>query len=328
MTTGAIQLYAVTGAGLVRLEEDDAGWQAETLRADGRAQCLALDPRDPATLYLGTVGGGGAKSADGGRTWVDLGLPEADVFSLAVSPADGTVYAGTEPSRLFASADGGASWRELAALRDLPSRPSWSFPPRPWTSHVRWIAPHPREAGLLLVGIELGGVMRSEDGGETWQDHRPGAQKDAHAIAWHPRDPNRAYEAAGGGAAFSRDRGQTWAAADDGRDRHYVWGLAVEPDEPDTWFVSASPGAREAHSGGHAEARLYRRRGESPWEALGNGLPDPLDSFPYALLAAGGRVIAGLGDGRLFASRDGGDSWALAEVRGASLRGLKALAAR
>jgi hypothetical protein len=74
-----------------------------------------------------------------------------------LSAVDGAVYAGTEPSALFRSDDRGATWRELTALLELPSRLSWSFPPRPWTSHVRWIAPNPHDADLLLVGIELGG---------------------------------------------------------------------------------------------------------------------------------------------------------------------------
>lgn len=52
---------------------------------------------------------------------------------------------------------------------------------------MRWIAPSPHDAELLLVGIELGGLMRSSDGGQSWQDHRPGAQPDVHSLAWHPR---------------------------------------------------------------------------------------------------------------------------------------------
>jgi hypothetical protein len=56
---------------------------------------------------------------------------------------------------------------------------------------VRWIAPSPHDADLLLVGIELGGLMRSGDGGHTWQDHRPGAQLDVHSLAWHPHTPAR-----------------------------------------------------------------------------------------------------------------------------------------
>ena len=104
------------------------------------------------------------------------------------------------------------------------SRPNWSFPPRPWTSHVRWIAPSPHDADVVLAGIELGGLMRSTDGGETWQDQRPGSQPDVHSLAWHPRVEGRAYEGGGGGAAWSEDGGDSWHAADEGRDRRYVVG--------------------------------------------------------------------------------------------------------
>jgi len=183
-------------------------------------------------------------------------LPEAGVFSLAVSGADGAVYAGTEPSRLFRSDDGGESWRELEALLELPSRPNWSFPPRPWTSHVRWIAPSPHDGELILVGIELGGLMRSTDGGEHWQDHRPGAQPDVHSLAWHPEIAGRAYEAGGGGPASSEDGGATWLPVDEGLDRHYTWSVAVDPGDPDLWYVLASTGPYAAHGGRDPHARI------------------------------------------------------------------------
>ncbi|HEX2434598.1 MAG TPA: hypothetical protein VHI55_11690, partial [Gaiellaceae bacterium] len=64
---------------------------------------------------------------------------------------------------------------------------------------MRWIAPSPHDAHTILAGIELGGLMRSTDRGESWQDHRPGAQRDVHSLAWHPRIEGRAYEAGGGG---------------------------------------------------------------------------------------------------------------------------------
>src|SRR4051795_1849749 len=213
-----MELFATTGDAFVRVG-------AHTRLQGSGAQCLALDGD---TLYVGCRGGGLKRSRDGGGRLYDLPLPESDVFSLAVSAADGAVYAGTEPSRLFRSDDRGESWRELNALLELPSRPTWSFPPRPWTSHVRWIAPNPHDADLLLVGIELGGLMRSSDGGESWQDHRPGAQRDVHSLAWHPRVNGRAYEAGGGGAAWSDDAGQTWRGADDGRDRNYTWSVAAD----------------------------------------------------------------------------------------------------
>jgi photosystem II stability/assembly factor-like uncharacterized protein len=210
---------------------------------------------------------------------------------------------------LFVSRDRGESWAELASLREIPSAPTWSFPPRPWTSHVRWIAPSPYDSGLLLVGIELGGVMRSEDGGATWSDHRPGAQPDCHSLAWHPTVPGRAYEAGGGGAAWSRDAGESWEAADAGRDRHYTWAVAVSPDDPDCWFVSASTGPFAAHGRGSAEAVLYRWRGAGPWEPLAGGLTPPLESMPYALAFVDGELVAGLADGAVLATTDLGDSW-------------------
>jgi photosystem II stability/assembly factor-like uncharacterized protein len=170
--------------------------------------------------------------------------------------------------------------------------------------------------------------MRTTDGGRTWQDHRPGAQPDVHCIAWHPTAAGRAYEAGGGGAAWSDDAGETWHPANDGRDRHYTWALAPDPGDPDTWFVSASTGPFAAHRNDrHAEAFVYRRRAGEPWQALDGGLPQPLEAMPYALLFAGGRLFAGLQDGRLFASHDGGDTWTLQQIAAAAPASITALAA-
>ena len=319
------RLYAATGDAVARLDEAEGAWTVELSLQGSGAQCLAVDPSDAETVYAGLREGGVRRTTDGGRSWADCVLPEPGVFSLAVSVVDGTVYAGTEPSRLFRSDDRGKSWRELEALLELPSRPSWSFPPRPWTSHVRWIAPSPHDADLILVGIEHGGLMRSDDGGESWQDHRPGAQPDVHSLAWHPRVAGRAYEAGGGGSAWSDDAGETWQPADDGRDRHYTWSVAVDPDDPGCWYVSASTGPYAAHRGGDPEARLYRRRDGEPWQPLAGGLPEPLPAMPYALVAADGRLFAGLADGQLWATADRGDSWTRCTLRGDELGALVAL---
>jgi len=319
------RLYATTGDGLARLDEEGEAWAVELALSGSGAQCLAVDPADPDTVFVGLREDGVRRSVDAGRSWIDCELPEPGVFSLAVSAADGAVYAGTEPSRLFRTDDRGESWRELEALLELPSRPNWSFPPRPWTSHVRWIAPNPHDADLILVGIELGGLMRSSDGGKTWEDHRPGAQPDVHSLAWHPRASSRAYEAGGGGAAFSEDAGESWRPADDGRDRHDTWSVAVDPGEPDLWFVSASTGPYAAHGRGDPQARIYRRRAGEPWRALAGGLPEPLPAMPYALVAVDGRLLAGLANGQIWESADRGESWRRSTVEGESVGALSAL---
>lgn len=320
------RLYAATGDSIARLDEDGGAWAVALSLEGSGVQCLAVDPADGDTVYAGLRAGGLRRTADGGTTWDDCGLPDPGVFSVAVSPLDGAVYAGCEPSRLFRSDDRGETWRALDALLELPSRPTWSFPPRPWTSHVRWIAPSPHDEDLLLVGIELGGLMRSTDGGENWQDHRPGAQPDVHSVVWHPTVAGRAYEAGGGGAAWSADGGETWRPADDGRDRHYTWAVLPDQDDPDAWFVSASTGPHAAHGGRDAQARLYRRRGKEPWKPVGGGFPDPSRAMVYALCAVGGRLFAGLADGTIHASADAGGSWTQLELSG-RVPALHALAA-
>jgi hypothetical protein len=141
-----------------------------------------------------------------------------------------------------------------------------------------------------------------------------------------PAGPNRAYEAGGGGSAWSFDAGRTWQPADEGRDRHYTWAVTPDPNDPDCWYVSASPGPFHAHRPGKAEAYVYRWRGEGPWQQLNGGLPQPLDAMPYALVASGGEMYAGLSDGRLFTSTNGGDSWGEVAIAGDTVSRIVALA--
>jgi hypothetical protein len=280
--------YLCTRDRLVRLSA--AGDAAETVLEGERLQCVAARGE---TALVGTMGSGLLVSRDGARTWERVDLPEADVLSVAISAADGALYAGTEPSRVFVARDGDA-WRELEALQHIPSKPRWSFPPRPWTHHVRWIAPDPQRAERLLVGIELGGVMTSDDGGATFADHARGAKRDAHQLAWHPHGDGLAYQAAGDGAARSRDGGRTWEPADGGERLPYCWALALDPADPERWYVSAATGPGTAHAGARAHGRLYRRDGDR-WDEIAL----PSGAMPYALAAFDGTLLAGMSDGRV-----------------------------
>jgi photosystem II stability/assembly factor-like uncharacterized protein len=314
------RIFAVTGTGVVAftLEGDRVSDAAPALEGTD-PRCVAVDPRDPDRVYVGTFDSGLYASADGGRTWsrAGEGLTDPRVLSVSVSPSHqesgvSVVYAGTEPSNLYRSEDGGQRWTLLPALLELPSEPSWSFPPRPWTHHVRTIALHPTDPDWLAVGIELGGVMRSSDGGASWFDHNPLAHTDAHQLLTHPLASHRIYETAGQGVARSEDLGSTWDRLAEDLDRHYGWAQAIDPADPDLWYVSISRSPFAAHGDGDGQARLLRSRGNGwtdidSWERSAQ-----LRRMPYALLTLPGqpsRLAAGLRGGSLLLTGDAGDSW-------------------
>jgi photosystem II stability/assembly factor-like uncharacterized protein len=288
--------------GVARAEPDGAGWKVTKVLSDVDVRVLAPDPRDLESVWAGTEGGGVLRSIDAGASWTPAGLGGKVVKALAVSPA-GRIYAGTNPAAIFASEDEGSSWRELVGFRRV-RRWFWFSPAeRPFSAYVLGLA---LDRETVIAGIEAGAVVRSTDGGETWQHHRPGALRDCHSLA---TAPGRFYEAggSGGGAARSIDGGLTWTRPA-GHDRHYGWASAGDPVDPDLWYFSAAPGIR-AHSD-DAGAAIYRCRGDRAVPVAG-GRPNPLRSMPYALIAGPepGSLVAGFANGEVRESADAGDSW-------------------
>src|SRR6266550_4384589 len=102
---------------LLSIESSKTGWKTHESLRRTHPQCLAFD------------------------TWNRIGndqISSNEVTSISVNRLEACVYVGTEPSALYRSDDEGESWQRLSALNNLGSSKSWSFPPRPWTSHVRW----------------------------------------------------------------------------------------------------------------------------------------------------------------------------------------------
>lgn len=313
-------LYATTGNDLFRLDRRfDHEWTVSTLLKDAGAQCISIHPERPSTIFVGTFERGLLVSRDAGNTFstANVASEKTRFMAVATSRANPSeILAGTEPSSVYRSIDSGHTWIDLSSLRDIPSQPTWSFPPRPWKSHVRWIAVHPDDQNVIYAGIELGGVMVSRDGGTTWEDRKPGLYHDCHSLATHQAAPDRVYLAAGGGVAWSQDAGVSWVKADEGLQHRYVWGLAVDAADPDLWYVSAASSASAAHRNqGDAGAGIYRKQGTQPWQMINggtSGLPRELPSMPYALLAprsTRGQIVAAFQNGELWSSDDSGHQW-------------------
>jgi hypothetical protein len=235
----------------------------------------------------------------------------------------GICYVGTEPSALYRSADGGATWRECATLRELPSAPTWSFPPRPWTSHVRAIAPDPNVGGRLYVAIEAGALVRTRDGGQSWTDRVEGGPFDSHTLATPRQTPDLIYSAAGDGYSLagmgfaeSSDGGRTWTRPSAGLPYHYLWGLAVNPTDPTELIVSCAPGPREAHQPEHARSAICRRTGADPWQHCGDGLPPDNGTLASSLAAHEGEsgIFYAANNMGVYRSPDSGQTWRRIEI--------------
>jgi photosystem II stability/assembly factor-like uncharacterized protein len=317
-----VSLVAATQSALLIARRGSASAVEQHLRGQS-AECIAVDPRDPARVYCGTAGAGLFRSSDGGRNWepVGPGIDHPVITAVAVGLAEeangaGVVYAGTEPSAVFRSESGGDSWVDLTALRALPSAGTWSFPPRPHTHHVRWIETDAGDADRIFVAIEAGALVRTFDGGRSWHDRVGGGPYDTHTAATHPLAPGRIYSAAGDGYFESTDAGDTWTSPEDGLKHLYLVGVAVDRADPQTVIVSAASGPFVAYRPQSAEAYVYRRTGDGRWEQAMKGLPQARGttvsrfathtSEPGAIYAANNRG--------LFRSEDAGRSWKLLDI--------------
>jgi len=278
---------------------------------EDRPTCLAVDRRRPGPVWCGTRRAGLFRLNAGDASWRATGLSDLHVTAVAADPLEPeAVWVGTEPSQLWRSRDGGNTWERSPSLEALPSSSEWSFPPRPETHHVRWIAPHPHLPGRLWVAIEAGALVFTADSGRTWRDRVPGGPYDTHELAIHPDRPETLRAAAGDGYFESADGGLTWDRPLEGLDVGYLRSVAIDPGDPDIVLVSAATHAHAAYVAGRSDGRVYRREGNGPWERITDGWPDPPNTIAPLLRpgAAPGEFWAADERG-IHRSGDGGRSW-------------------
>lgn len=286
------QILVGTGDGVVRTSPDAAdapgGENGERL-LPGTA-VTALHPSAERTWVLADRRTLHRVDADGPAEVASLD----DRVGSCVIEHGGSVFVGGNDAQLW-RLDGGDLVLQ-PSFRSAPTSDRWSTP---------WGGPPDvfsmADSGDdLYVGVHVGGIMRSSDGGRSWTPTID-LDEDVHRVVADERGD--LWAATGHGAlAHSTDRGATWAFHAAGLHGTYLLTVAVAGADV---LVGAS-------SGPHADdGALYRFDGDA-FERCGAGLPADLGGAvgPRRLAAAGDVAAVALPSGDVHASVDGGRSWA------------------
>lgn len=313
-------LYISTEDGLFagRLNGTVTGLEPVGLRGQGRVWPVLVDPRSASRRYAVTSRGGFFRSDDGGRTWTakNDGLIYKQCWSIAQHPATGELYVGTGPAAVFKSVDCGDSWTFCEQLHTLPETKEWTFPGPPYIAHVKGLGLSLDDPKIVFGAIEEGYIIRSTDGGATWETIKNGPEFDSHTVTVMPDDPNVVVSTSGKGVFRSVDGGSHFVPANEGMTRRYMAQLAVHPDAPAVLFTAASAGPPATWRGPQgANAEFYRSDDQGRhWTALhGAGLPATIRPAPRSVAgdpAAAGTLLAGMTDGSVWMTRDYGESFA------------------
>lgn len=222
----------------------------------GRIFALAINPRNPSTMFVGAADGGVWRSWDAGLTWTSVSdaFPTQSMGSIVINPVDtNVVYAGTGDASfggysfagagMFKSTDSGESWAQvgegtlpLARISDMvidPLRPDILFVAIPYG----------------LADESINGIWRSTDAGATWQHVLPARTTD---VIINPQDPNILYTVSSkvlGGYTAARygvfktvDGGDTWTKLDIGVTDSLIGrtGMGLCAEHPDVLYLGVS----------------------------------------------------------------------------------------
>ncbi len=235
----------------------------------------------------------------------------------------------------FAAKTAAIAGRKSARSKSLPQsvRKNWWYPQAPHHGHVRNIHIHADEPNTIYLCLEHGGIVRSFDRGQTWEDVSKGIDYlDIHVIANFPKRKPIATTSLRRAGFFTSDKPEDgWVRAENGLTRDYFHDFLFLPPEhdgePATMLIAtadASPGFWRRENRGARAAMFKSTDGAQSWKRITNGLADDLDSMIWALVhhptdhravfagfgnVARGHASGAGGAGDLMLSRNMGDSW-------------------
>ena len=340
-TNGPTRIFAGAGrgegaardkyrGGLFRRRPGDPGWETldRGLPENAEIRSIAVHPRDPDVMYVGTQDGP-YRSVDGGNRWQRVGFPDRGtvIWTLAIHPTRPSVlYAGAAPVALYRSEDHGDTWHRIPGAVSPAHCERAGFD----TRTIR-ITVDPSEPDTVYAALEVSGVIRSTDAGETWSDmsaslfrlaEQPHLQSsvggrhcghcegmlDSHALAVSAAAPGTPFLAVRMGVFRSEDRGATWHDLQIGRfsPLTYCRDIIVSPHDPQVMFACLSQAAFST------AGSLYRSDDlASTWRRIDHGVAAESTVMAVCVHPADpARVYCVTRGGQVLGTEDGGATWA------------------
>jgi photosystem II stability/assembly factor-like uncharacterized protein len=197
----------------------------------------------------------------------------------------------------------------------------WRFPAPGHLPHLKTLTVDPRNGDIIYAGVEQGALLKSTDGGASWEDldefvdYESFVYKDIHQVLLRPTNPNEIYLTTGLGVFHSADEGAHWSQLTDSSFRiGYPDQLLFAPDNDQNLFVS----------GGFAipyywvEAKtakgtvMLSQDGGKTWRPPSKGFPEScanVEAMTMVGFPGGFEIFAGTTDGEVYISADRGESW-------------------
>jgi photosystem II stability/assembly factor-like uncharacterized protein len=235
-------------SGVFRSDDDTRSWRRITSADDAELQnsdSLAIDPANPEVIYVGTYHLAW-KTTDGGRNWTSIAtgmIDDSDVMSLHIDSRDSRRIFSSACSGIYRSEDAGASWTKLQGI-PYSSRRTQQIVQDPKYPRVlyaatteglwqtsdngeSWKRITPREtvanavvvlsdgkSSRILSGMEVQGVLRSDDGGASFVQSNGGlSHRVIASLVSGPRGPSHLLvrtEGFGNELLETQDGGISW----------------------------------------------------------------------------------------------------------------------
>lgn len=270
---------------------------------------ISVNPKRPEVVFVGTRDGA-YRSVDNGTSWEKVNLPESglEVWSFAFHPEDpDLVYVGAAPPRIFRSKDGGNSWETLPIVVDSNAECDLGFPTR-----IIAMSVNPGKPEEIYAGMEVAGMIRSLDGGDSWEIINEGLapdenRVDIHGVGMTSAKPDTVFMITRLGPWLGKDRGNEWEFVDlkPFSPITHTRDFKVDPHNPNVFYVGVG-----ASVFGEDGAVMRSKDLGRVWERVDKGVKPNSTVRSVSLSIQQPSVIyCCTRYGQVFGTHDGGDIW-------------------